>query len=228
MKNKIAYTCSIIAICGIVMQPISAQRKYGNKPVVVEAESGKPGRDVQILSDGNIKYVTPKTNYTDWSVPKDTDSMVSYSVTFNEPGYYMLYAHVRVGKEPREDDSFFAGKGFGIKEIKKENWILVNELYSWGYTDKTSVVDSAGTAGGEVWKWINVSKGFCAPAIAKSCFFVEKANSTKIFQIATREDGLWIDKFVFGKVGLTFTVDELNKGVAQKHFKAVASTKKRQ
>lgn len=181
------------------------------KPVVVEAESGKLSKDVAISNEGKISYIFPKTNWESWEVPCDSNSIITYTIKFKKPGYYNLYARVKVGATPRKDDSFFAAKGFGLKEIKKENWICVNELYSWGYTSKDSIVAKTGIAEGGVWKWINVTQGFCTQTESNRFFYITKANQTVTFQVATREDGLFIDKFAFGLVGCEFTVAQLDK-----------------
>lgn len=180
------------------------------KPVIIEAEAGRLSKNVAVSNEGKIRYIFPKTNWESWDVPRDSSSMITYQIKFKTPGYYNLYARVKVGATPRKDDSFFAAKGFGLKEIKKENWICINELYSWGYTDKDSIVSKAGVAEGGVWKWINVTQGFCTPVEANRIFYISKANQTVTFQLATREDGLFIDKFAFCPVGYEFTVEQLD------------------
>lgn len=194
----------IIALSGCV------EKKVSDKSLVVEAESGIRGSDVLVSTDGDIVYITPKTNYEDWSTPGDTFRIVTYTVAFPDTGCYNLYARVRVGKETKKDDSFFVGKGFGMKDLARESWILVNELGYWAFNENIEVGDSAASSGIEGWRWINVTQGFCKATEADSIFCINDGDWTKTFQVSTREDGLWIDKFVFGKVGLTFTAETLD------------------
>lgn len=196
----------LICLCSVNAQ-ISTSKN--NKPVVVKAESGRFGKAVEVSNEGKIKYVFPKTNWESWEMPRDTNSMTTYRIKFKKTGYYNLYVRLKVGSTPRKDDSFFAAKGFGLKEIKKESWICVNELYCWGYTHNDSIVAKAGVAEGGVWKWINVTQGFCTSAESNRIFYVSKANQTVTFQHATREDGLYIDKFAFCSVGYDYTVAQL-------------------
>lgn len=209
-QNKFRYLLPFLLI--LISANIQAGKYKSSATVVVEAESGHSCKDVERSAENQISYIFPKTNWESWEVPRDSDCMVTYKIKFKIPGYYNLYARVKVGSTPRKDDSFFAAKGFGLKEIKKENWICVNELYSWGYTSKDSIVSKAGTAEGGVWKWINVTQGFCTPTEANHVFYVAKANQIVTFQIATREDGLFIDKFAFGPVGYDYTISQLDNG----------------
>lgn len=211
MINQV-YKSILAFLCLFFVQYIGlfAANKPNQILVVVEAESGKLSKDVEIQKEGKISYISPKSNWESWDIPRDSNSMITYQIRFKTPGYYNLYARVKVGSTPRKDDSFFVAKGFGLKEIKKENWICVNELYSWGFTGKDSIVSKAGTVGEGVWKWINVTQGFCTPAEANHIFYISKANQTITFQIATREDGLLIDKLAFGIVGYKYTVAQLD------------------
>jgi endo-1,4-beta-xylanase len=201
---------NFILLLSVYATNAQIQTSKSQKPVVVEAETGRLSKDVGVSNEGKIRFIFPKTNWESWEVPRDTDSMITYQIKFKAPGYYNLYARVKVGPDARKDDSFFVSKGFGLKEIKKQNWICVNELYSWGYTNKDSIVAKTGNVESGVWKWINVTQGFCKPTEANSVYYVSKTNQIVTFQLATREDGLFIDKFAFCPVGYDYTVAELD------------------
>ncbi len=191
---------------------LKSTSNLGDTAIIVEAESGKLGSGFSVLQDGAINYITPKANYTGQSGPGDTSRMIIYQITFKDSGNYNLFAHVYVGSGGFNDDSFFAGTGFGEKnDTLASDWIMVNGLAGVGFTGPTDVVDAAGTAGSQVWKWVNITKSFFPD---KNAFGVSIGNLTKTFQIGSREDGLNIDKFAFGKSYLYFTVDILDKGLA--------------
>ena len=61
-----------------------------------------------------------------------------------------------------------------------------------------------------VWKWIDLSQfnGRATPVN----FTVTAGNLTQTFQIGARENGLDLDKFVFGSAGTAFTVSNLDNG----------------
>ncbi len=64
-----------------------------------------------------------------------------------------------------------------------------------------------GGAGTQVWKWINLSQ-----LTGNAGFTVSAGNLTQTFQIGARENGLDMDKFLFGMATNTFTVAELDAG----------------
>jgi endo-1,4-beta-xylanase len=184
---------------------------FGKIPVIVEAESGKIGSNFSVNKDGDITYVTPKTNYTGQVNPGDTSRTVTCQVTFQDSGYYNLYAHLRVGPNGYDDDSFFYGRGFGEKsDTSSTGWVFINGLAGAGFSNSTDVVNGQGTAGSQVWKWVNVNKYLFAGASPEKDFFVNPDSLTKTFQFASRENGLDIDKFAFGKSYLYFTVKNLD------------------
>ncbi len=194
----------------------------GDTPVTMEAESGIPGSGFSILQNGAISYVTAKSNYSDLATPGDATRIITFQVTFEDSGNYNLFAHIYVGSGGFDDDSFFAGKGFGIKSVTNSaDWVLINGLAGVGFFDTTDIVDAAGTAGSEVWKWVNITKNLFPADISMHAFSAPLTNLTQTFQIGSREDGLNIDKFSFGKIQLYFTVDELNKGLAGSATKPV-------
>ncbi|WP_139923171.1 endo-1,4-beta-xylanase [Hymenobacter sp. DG01] len=183
-----------------------------NAPVVQQAETGTLGADWNTATQADVQYVTVKPTATINSQnPGTAARVITYSVTFPGAGAYDLYARVRVGPATANDDSFYYGNGFGTKQVDADaDWITVNQLNSVGYTSGNIAVDGAGGATNGVWKWINLSKfnGGEAPIN----FTVAAGSLTQTFQIGAREDGLDIDKLVFGATGLHFTVANLDAG----------------
>jgi hypothetical protein len=174
--------------------------------VTFEAQSGVLGADFAYI-DTDPNYITITSNSTA-SNPGSTARVASYTVTFPSAGTYELYARVRVGSGAYNDDSMFYANGFGTKSPTLDSdWILVNNLASAGFTNSSDVVTGGGTAGTEVWKWINLSQ-----YTSQGGFTVSEGNLTQTFQIGGREDGLDIDKFVFGISTNTFTVEDLDTG----------------
>lgn len=182
----------------------------GKLPVIVEAESGKLGSNYQVLKADNVTYINPKTNWTNIGNPGDTIRIATYQVTFADSGYYNLFARVRVGPNGYDDDSFFYGNGFGVKnDTSNSDWIMINGLASSGFSDPAAWVDGPGSLGNNVWKWVNVTKN-PYQGTQGSALFVSPDSLTKTFQIASREDGLDFDKLAFAKAYLYFTVANLD------------------
>ena len=178
-------------------------------PVIVQAESGTLGSNYSVLTDNTVKYITPKANWTGLTSPGDTSRMATYQVTFPDTGKYNLFARVRVGPNGFNDDSFFYGKGLGVKnDTASADWIFVNGLASAGFTDSTAIVDGLGSVSTGIWKWVNVSKNTYS-GVTGSTFTVPSDNLTQTFQIGSREDGLDIDKLAFGKAYLYYSVKAL-------------------
>jgi len=173
--------------------------------VLIEAESGIQGADFTNGADGATQFISISSN-SSGNNPGSAARVASYSVTFPSAGTYDLYARILVGPGMFNDDSMFYGNGFGAKSpTLNSDWILVNGLDPVGYTASDEVVTNAGTAANGVWKWINLSK--FAPG---ATFTVMTGDLTQTFQIGAREDGLEIDKFVFGTTGNSFTVNDLD------------------
>jgi endo-1,4-beta-xylanase len=188
-----------------------ADVNFGKSPITVEAESGIAGSQFSVLTDNSITYVTNNTDYTGF-VPGDTIRMITYEVTFPDSGAYNFFARLRVGSGGYNDDSYLSAKGFGVKDVSlSDDWFLVNGLAGAGFSDPTDVVDEIGTLGNTVWKWVNVTKNFYSSAY--DTFFVPIDSLTRIFQISSRENGLSIDKFAFGKANLYYTVNDLDNGL---------------
>jgi len=201
--------------------PINADAKdlktvgNGDLPVIIEAESGQQGSSFTVAQDGAITYATTSVSYTGQSGPEAATSMITYQVTFQEPGTYNLFARLRVGPGGANDDSFFAAKGFGSKtNTDASGWVMVNGLSGAGFVDSKGIVNEVGTAGSEVWKWVNVTKNYFPNIATDNPFVVTADGLTKTFQIGSREDGLFIDKLAFGKADLFFTVANLDNVTA--------------
>jgi endo-1,4-beta-xylanase len=185
----------------------------GKKPVIVEAESGTLGSHFKVLQDGNVTYISTDTNWTSLTSPGDTSRIATYQVTFQDSGFYNLFARLRVGPNTYDDDSFFYAHGFGAKnDTASADWIFVNGLAGAGFSDSSAIVDGPGSLGSQVWKWVNVTKNTYQGAPGDS-FYVSIDSLTRTFQIGSREDGLDFDKFAFGKSNLYFTVGDLDKGL---------------
>ncbi len=191
---------------------------YGqNEPVIVEAESGTLGSDYEILTDGDVTYIAPKTDLINGSNPGDASKVASYTFNFTDSGTYKLFVRVRVGADAGNDDSYFYANGFGTKNpAMDDDWITCNQQGASGYTIPDDVVEGTGDAGTEIWKWVSFSDyaGYEEPIT----FRVELGELSKIFEIGSREDGFDIDKIAFGRQGIYYTVNNLNNGEAGSIF----------
>ncbi len=175
--------------------------------VVVEAEAGTRGADLLVNAASVPAYITVASNGTG-SSPGGIARVVRYQVTFPAAGDYRLFARVRVGPAAADDDSFFVGNGFGAKSATVGgDWRMLNGLSGGGFSALGDVVTATGgSVGSGIWKWIDVS------GISGALFSVPAGALTQILDIGGREDGLDIDKFVFGPAANTFTVDDLMQG----------------
>lgn len=200
-----------------ITKVISLAEAY--KPIIVEAESGNVGSDFQVTTDAgnsNLTYVTIKTDAAAagaTNFPAKLDRTISYQVTFPDSGTYNLYARINVGPDTFNDDSFFYGKTFGQKDPTVDTlWNMVNGLAAGGFSNASDVVREIGGAGSNVWKWVCITGNTFNSVGAK--FVVPEGGTTFTFHVAGRENGLFIDKFAFGKSIVFYTVDNLDKGVA--------------
>ncbi|MGE5798429.1 MAG: endo-1,4-beta-xylanase, partial [Ignavibacteria bacterium] len=175
------------------------------KPVVIEAESGTIGADIEVLQDGDIDYVSTQVQNTALN-PGSARRIITYEITFPDSGTFNFYARVRVGPDGFNDDSFFFGNGFGTKDtVSDDDWIFMNNLAAAGFSDSADVVYDPGGLGNNIWKWVNLTKNRYT-GDSSGAFIVEPDSLTKIFQIGSRENGLDIDKFAFGRADLYYTV----------------------
>ena len=175
--------------------------------VTLQAESGTLGADWAVSNSSSPAYITILSNGSG-SNPGSAAPVATYTVTFPAPDTYQLYARLRVGPSGYDDDSLFYANGFGVKSpSNNSDWILVNGLAGAGFNNSTDVVTGGGSLGSGVWKWVNLLQ-----FTGQSGFTVNEANLTQTFQIGARENGLDLDKFVFGTAGYTFTVADLDAG----------------
>ncbi|MBN2812789.1 MAG: endo-1,4-beta-xylanase, partial [Bacteroidales bacterium] len=190
---------------------ISLLSKAQDLPVIIQAEQGIKGSDFRVVDTLGTTAVTINSDVVNSYYPGNANRVITYEVTFPEAGTYDLFARVLVGRGTYDDDSYFYGNGFGEKNVTLDaDWIRANGLAVKGYTGIFDVVNGSGAAGSGIWKWVNMSEltGDETPV----SFQVEQENLTQTFQIGAREDGFYIDKFLFGKADLYFTVSNLNKG----------------
>jgi endo-1,4-beta-xylanase len=197
-----------------IMLMITGRVLFGqNEPVIIEAESGTLGSDYGVLTDGAVTYITPQTNFLSSTNPNTSTKVASYTVVFSDSGTYKLFLRVRVGSAAADDDSFFEGNGFGTKDpAADDDWIICNQLHTAGFTIPEDVVEGQGGAATGLWKWLSVSD-FTGnePPIT---FRVETTGLTQTFEIGARENGFDVDKIAFGRAGIYYTVDNLDKGEA--------------
>jgi endo-1,4-beta-xylanase len=177
------------------------------KPVIVEAESGNSGSNFPILQDSTITYVDVNSNSANTGNPGDTSRVITYQIQFADSGMYNLFARVRVDSS---SGSFFYGNGFGSKdETLSSDWVTVDGLTTAGFSSVDDVVDSPGSVGNGIWKWVNLTKN-AYQGTQGNPFAVSLDSLTKIFQIGGGNHGLDIDKIAFCKSTLYYTVGSLD------------------
>ncbi len=192
-----------IAILFSLLLSVSARAAF----VSFEAESGTLGSDWAVSNSASPAYITIIGTGAG-NNPTNANRIATYTVTFPVAGTYQLYARHRVGPGGFNDDSLFYGNGFGTKNpTNNADWTLVNGLGGVGFSNNTDVVTGGGTLGSGMWKWINLSLFAAGPTFA-----VTTNTLTQTFQIGAREDGLDLDKFVFGTASYTFAVSNLDNG----------------
>lgn len=196
------------SFCFLALSAISLFSQT-TEPFSVEAESGVLGSDYTTGTDGGITYIYPQTNFIATSNPGDASKVVSYSITFPEADTYDLYVKLYIGDGGNNDDSFYTPRYLGTNDpANGQDWVIINQLNETGYTSGSSVVDGALVQPEIInqWKWLNVSQIWNTSEWS----YVISPGSLKVtFEIGAREDGLSIDKLVFGKTGVNYTVDEL-------------------
>src|SRR5215471_353618 len=143
-----------------------------------EAESGALGADWGLSNSVSPVYITITSDGAG-NNPASAARVATYSITFPAAGTYQLYAHVRVGADPFNDDSMFYASSSGTKSPTTDSdWRLVNGLGGAGFNNSTDVVTGGGSLGGGVWKWINLSQ-----FTAQQGFTVSAGNLNQTFQI---------------------------------------------
>jgi xylan 1,4-beta-xylosidase len=185
-----------------------------NEPIILEAELGILGSDFSKVTENQIIYVKPLSDYASTSSPGNGTKIITFSVRFADIGTYDLYARVYIGANTYSDDSCYFGRDFGEKSpTTNSDWSIVNGIVEAGQSQTSETVTGTGNAGAQKWKWINISK-FTAGITYK----VSSINSVYTFQYGAREDGLFIDKLAFGKSSLFYTVGNLDNVEAGSEF----------
>lgn len=192
-----------LLMVGLLSMDVQAQ----GLPVVLEVENGTVGTDFSTREEDGTTFVAITTNGTGGS-PESITRTITLEVIFPAAQTYDLYARVRIGAEGADDDSFFYANGFGEKTFTDAEWIRVNNIFGSGHTAASAYVDGGGSAGQNVWKWINLSEytGDETPLT----FAVSEDALTRTFQIGAREDGLDIDKIAFARADYFYTVSNLD------------------
>jgi beta-xylosidase len=181
----------------------------GQRPLVYEAEAAELGASVHVTTQQGVTYASPINTISAIDAPHDTANVLTFKVAFPQSGSYDLYARIRVGAGMFNDDSFFFGRDFGTLSVDSTAaWYMVNGLTGSGSTSLTEYVSGRGTSGALLWKWVNVSE-FVRPT-APYTFTVSDIDSIYTFQLATREDGLDIDKIAFAPSSYLYTVLDLD------------------
>lgn len=211
---SILWAAAVAGASGLAGEPAAAQEAEPEvplAPIVVEAESGALGADFVTGSDGDVTYVTI-TSTLGGTNPTAAERVIDYRVTFPAAGEYDFYVRVFVGPSSGEDDSLFYPNGFGAKDpTDGDAWITANQLGGAGFSAPDDVIDGAGLAGGEIWKWVRLSSfDGGEPPIS---FTVPEGELVQTFQLGGREDGLFIDKLAFVPAGAFQTVAELDQGL---------------
>lgn len=195
----------------LVLTSLTTIFAQSTEPFLVEAESGTLGSDYGTAENAGNTYVYPKTDYAATTNPGNDSKVITYSITFPEASTYDLYVKLYIGAADVNDDSFYTPRSVGSKTSNlTDDWVKVNGLNNIGQTLSTETVTGEQVSEiVEQWKWVNVS--LLHNTGTKWNYSVEPGALTTTFQIGAREDGLWIDKLVFGKTGTTYTVAELEK-----------------
>jgi GH35 family endo-1,4-beta-xylanase len=191
---------ALLRACLLASIPITSFAQ--TEPVIVEAESGTLGENLVPGTADTVNYVTTNLNGT---TPPTAGRIATYTVTFPAAGNYELYARYLVGPNGANDDSWYFGQGFGVKVPEQGNqWALQNEAGT-GFTNPAATVLNGGNTGSNVFKWVKIT-GSQGPA----AWVVPADALTQTFQWGSREDGMQMDKFAFGRPGVCYTVANLD------------------
>jgi endo-1,4-beta-xylanase len=203
-------------ILALALALVAPRAGFGQQaPVTVEAESGTVGADFIVGADGTITYIGTATTIGGDN-PTAASRTARYTATFPAAGNYELYVRLRVGPtaDPApNDDSLYYGTGFGAKDPTiGGQWTTANNLWNIGFTTPNERVVGGGVATTGVWKWIKLS-AHSDPEPSVAAFVVPAGALTQTFDIAGRENGLFIDKWAFGRQGVFYTVNDLDNGL---------------
>ncbi len=186
---------ALLRACLIASVPIATVAQ--TEPVIVEAEDPTAvlGTTMDVDTDGTATYVTTTLNDTNQpSATNFAQKVGTYTVTFPAPGNYELYARYYIGAGGANDDSWYYGQGFNNSSV----WSLMN-LGQVGFNGAAQTVYPGGTVGSLAWRWVKVT-GIAGQF--PTVWTVPAGQLTQTFYWATREDGMLMDKFAFGRAGL--------------------------
>jgi GH35 family endo-1,4-beta-xylanase len=197
--------------CVLASVPIAT---FAQAPVVVEAENASVlGSSLSVGTLGDVTYITGVNGTTPPTTP---ERVASWNVTFPAAGNYDLYVRIWAGPNGGNDDSFYISSvGFN-----NQNWGALYNTSSGGYANPALPVFVEGTPGAgtpsgtSVWKWVRLTNhpgrgGGTGP----NAWVVPAGSLTQTFYWASREDGLFFDKFAFGPAGTCYSGAELNAGL---------------
>lgn len=174
------------------------------QPVIFEAEDlsiAVLGSDMTIGTTAGATYVTTTVDNTANPTPERINT---YTITFPAPGNYELYARYLIGPGGANDDSWYYGQGFG----NNTSWSLLNSGQI-GFNLPSQTVYTGGTVGSNVFRWVKVTG---AAGQLPAVWTVPAGQLTQTFYWSTREDGMLMDKFAFGRQGSWYTVNDLDTG----------------
>jgi endo-1,4-beta-xylanase len=198
--------CALLRACLLVAAPFTAYAQ--TEPVIFEAEDttiAVLGSAMQVATDAaGVTYVTTTINETNPPSPTTQFKVNRYTVTFPAPGNYELFARYLVGPGGGNDDSWYYGQGFDNSSA----WSLLNSGQI-GFTAANQTVYPGGTVGSNVFRWVKVTGG---AGQFPTVWTVPAGQLTQTFYWATREDGMLMDKFAFGRQGSWYTVHDLDTG----------------
>jgi len=197
------------AFAGLTCSYASAQSLL---PIVIEAEAATRGSSWNQAIANGVTYITTSVNAAG-EAPGDAQRVATLQVTFPEAGAWQVYARVWVGSGGFNDDSMFLASATGQPDLGTSNqWVMVNGLAAaMGYNNSADYVLDQGLVSTQNWKWVNMSR---AGSGNPPNYQIAPDGLSQVIQFASREDGLRIDKFAFGREGVFFTVGNLDSGTA--------------
>jgi endo-1,4-beta-xylanase len=200
----------------LALLPMTAMAQV---PVVVEAETGTLGTSLSTGTLNGNTYITGLNGTTAPSAadPASLQRIASYSVAFPAAGNYDLYVRIYAGPNNGNDDSFYISSvGFN-----NQNWGALYNTSSGGYSNPAAPAFVEGTpgagnpAGTSVWKWVRLTNHpGRGGGLGPNAWVVPAGSLTQTFYWASREDGLFFDKFAFGPQGTCYSVAQLDAGAA--------------
>ena len=197
---------ALLRACLLASFPLATLAQ--TEPVIVQAEDPTAilGTTMAVGTDATgATYVTTTLNETNQPNATTFPQKVGiYTITFPAPGNYELYARYFIGEGGANDDSWYYGQGFGNSAA----WSLVNSGQI-GFNVANQTVYTGGTVGSLQWRWAKLTG---AAGQFPTVWTVPAGQLTQTFYWATREDGMRMDKFAFGRQGSWYTVNDLDTG----------------